>query len=206
MSAPQPKARGDSVLKTLPKERQADIAEYANAHTLKETVAWLAADGLRTNKSSVSDWLSSWHWQAVYAEAETDAGNFMELVRTSMPDVDEAKVEQFGNAFFQMRAVKKSDDKMFLKFRTARNKSEMEKLKFAQKERELAQKDEQIRLEREKFERLVCEKILDTATRDKAAEIASQNISRAEQIAEMRQALFSDVDALQQAGSLKLPK
>jgi hypothetical protein len=40
------KPRADAKLKTLPEARQADIAEYAHAHALAETVTWLNAKGV----------------------------------------------------------------------------------------------------------------------------------------------------------------
>lgn len=63
-------------------------------------------------------------------------------------------------------------------------------------EARLRQKDEEIALARTRLEQLICEKVLAQATRDLAAEIAGRNISRTEQIAAMRQALFADVDAV----------
>lgn len=132
------------MLGTLPPERQKDIAEYAQAHTLKDTIAWLAADGIRTNKSSLSEWLSSFSWEELYSEAESDAQKFMDLVRKSAPEIEDAKVEQFGNAFFQMRAIKRDQPELFLKFRTAKHRAQMDVAKLAQREKEMA-------LELEKF-------------------------------------------------------
>lgn len=52
-----------------------------------------------------------------------------------------------------------------------------------------------LELEREKFERLVCEKVLDVATRSLADEIAGRTCSNAEKIAAMRQVLFKDLES-----------
>ena len=49
-----PKARGDSKLKTLPEARQAEIYDYLVSHTGKDTKAWLHADGLDTSTGALS--------------------------------------------------------------------------------------------------------------------------------------------------------
>lgn len=193
------------MLKTLPEERQAAVAEYALGHTLAETVAWLGADGLRVSRMCVSRWLSWWSWRSQFRGLEADTLDFMEQVRARKPELSEGDVEAFGNDYFQLQALKLNDPKLFLKFRTARNRAEMEKLKLGQKEREIGQREEALKLEREKFERLVCERALTRAVQERAAEIAGRNAPQDEKIAAMREALFADVDALQAQGGLRLP-
>jgi hypothetical protein len=60
-------------------------------------------------------------------------------------------------------------------------------------------------LDREKFEVAVATKLLDEALRLRAQEIADGPGTEAEKIALMRSAYFADVDALQAAGTIKIP-
>lgn len=129
------KPRGDAILKTLPKERQAEIAEHANTHTLVETCAWLRADGLPVGKSALSEWLAWWSWQQRFKLVEADALHFMEQMRSRRPDLSEEQVEQFGNDFFQLQAIKLGDPKTFLAFRNARARASVENRKLALAER-----------------------------------------------------------------------
>jgi hypothetical protein len=65
---------------------------------------------------------------------------------------------------------------------------------------------EKQKLDREKFETELAEKLLDEAMLAKAAAIASSNAPRAEKIAALRQAYFADVDELEKSGKVVLPK
>ena len=67
-------------------------------------------------------------------------------------------------------------------------------------------KERELRLAEDKFQLEFCEKILDQALRDKAAAIASSNLSNADKIAAMRKEAFKSVDELQASGKVKIPK
>lgn len=133
------KIRADSILGNLTAERQAEIAEYARSHSMAETKAWLAADGLRISMGSLSDWFSSWRLQQQFRVADADALNFIELLRKKRPELPETELQSWASEFFQMQAVKSGDSETFLAFATARHKAEMDRKKFEQRERELAQ-------------------------------------------------------------------
>lgn len=131
------KIRGDSILGTLPEERQAEIAAYAQEHTLKETAAWLKADGITVSPAALSLWLSSWSLRQRFTLADADTVEFIRLLKERNPNLPESELQQFGAEYFQMQAMKMGDAKTFLKFATARTKAEMEKAKLAQKDRAL---------------------------------------------------------------------
>ena len=133
----QRKTRGDSILGTLPQERQLQIAEHARAHTLPETVAWLRADGIKCGTTALSDWLSSFVLQQQFRVAEQDSLNFIELLRKRRPDLKEAELNSWADEFFQVQAVKTGDADTYLAFRTARFKAEMEKAKLKLKEQQV---------------------------------------------------------------------
>ena len=123
------------MLKTLPKDRQAEIAEHAQAHTLAETTAWLREQGVSAGRTALSGWLSWWAWQQRFRLVEADALSFMEQVRRRRPELSEVEIEQFGNDFFQLEAIKLGDPKTFLAFRGARARAEIEKRKLDLAER-----------------------------------------------------------------------
>ena len=53
-----PKPRSDSVLKTLPEERQHEIAQFSRSHGVIKTAQWLAYNGVVTSKSAVARFLA----------------------------------------------------------------------------------------------------------------------------------------------------
>lgn len=113
MSTPK-KPRSDSTLKTLPPERQHDIAEYAGGHSLQDTVAWLKADGLATNKSSLSEFLS-WHaLQQTLRRNETTVETLLADFKSRNPEADPEEVQQLGQSFFTALALQQQDPQQWL--------------------------------------------------------------------------------------------
>lgn len=146
------KTRADSTLGMLPEDRQMEIAEHAAGNTLDATVTWLREDGVKVSRSALSLWLSDFRMRQVFKMAESDALNFVELLRKKRPELSESELQGWANEFFQVQAVKIGDAKTYLRFATARHKAEMDRLNFEQRERGLKQKEDSLRLEREKFE------------------------------------------------------
>lgn len=148
------KPRSDAALKNLPDEVQSAMFEETK-RGLDATVDWLkATHGISSSRTAMHEWRKWYVWQQQFQDCESDAKQFMALMRDRHSDLSEEKIEQFGNDFFQLRAIRLDDPELFLRFRTARNKAEMEKQKFSQRERALAQKEEALKLERDKFELL----------------------------------------------------
>lgn len=181
------KTRADSVLGTLPEERQAEIADHARDHTLDETVEWLKAGGLKCSRTALSLWLSSYVLRAQFKLADHDTLQFIDLLRTRRPDLPESELQQWGAEFFQMQAVKAGDSDTFLAFATARTKAKHDAATLNLKER-------QFTLDRERFE-------FDAASAAKkhAAEIklisANSKLSEAEKIDAIRARLFGQLPA-----------
>jgi hypothetical protein len=132
MSTPK-KPRSDSALKTLPPARQAAIAEYGAAHSLEETVAWLKADGLATNKSSLSEFLS---WHALQQQLVKNANTveaLLEEYKAANPNCTPEQIQAVGQSFFTALALQQQDPKQW--FLT----------------QQLALKRQQLEFDREKF-------------------------------------------------------
>jgi hypothetical protein len=162
------KVRADSVLKTLPDGRQQEIFEWLNTpgNTLVRCVQWLAQDGIKTNKDSLSDWYSWYVLRLKFKETERDAKNFQEFVREQIPDLPAEKVTALGDSYFNMQAIKAGDPKLFLAMQTAKHKAQMDHLKLGQRERELV-------LSEKRFRRETCELFMDWFQDARAREIAS---------------------------------
>ena len=58
------KPRADSTLKVLPQAKQSAIYRYAEKHTLDATLEWLAADGIKTSRTALSEFVSWYSYRA----------------------------------------------------------------------------------------------------------------------------------------------
>jgi hypothetical protein len=134
MDAPR-KRRGDAALAGLPENRLAEIEAHARAHTLDETAAWLAADGIKTSRTALSNWLNQRTWSATFRVCQEDALAFMQMVKQRKPELSEPDLEAFGNDYFQMQAVRLNQPALFLEFRKARHKAATDDRKLSLEER-----------------------------------------------------------------------
>ena len=138
------KTRNDSVLGTLPDERQAEIADHCRSHSLTDTVAWLRSDGVRVGRTALSNWLSSWSLRQRFVRAESNAETFREWMAKESPSLSEEELDKRAALMFQFSAVEEGNAEQYLAFATARHKAKMDALKLDQKERGMA-------FDREKF-------------------------------------------------------
>jgi len=130
------KPRADSVLKTLSEDRRAAIAEHALAHSLDETVAWLAADGIKTSRTALSEFLS---WHSLHAQLrrnETVVETMLQGLQSQRPDWTPEQIQAAGQSFFTALALEQQDAEVWTK---------VQKLQLQK---------QQLQLDREKFEHL----------------------------------------------------
>jgi hypothetical protein len=105
------KPRPDSRLKTLPEDRQEQIAEYARTHSLADLAAWLKADGLVTSQAALSEFLS-WYCFALSTEAQRiDVESVLEQLKKSDPNLTESQLFAAGQSFFSALAIETQDAK-----------------------------------------------------------------------------------------------
>lgn len=180
------KARSDSKLKTLPEDRQRSIAEYAQAHSLAETVAWLREDGLTTSAAALSEFLSWFSLRLRFQAAEQTSLDLIELLRRKKPELAESELQGWASEFFQLQAVQTGDASMYLKFASARFRADLEKEKLKVRQETLA-------LQREKFQRETAEMVLKMAEDAQAREIvAAPGATHAQKIEQLGQLMFGE--------------
>jgi len=109
---PAPKIRPDGKLKTLPEQRQEDIAAYAAAHTLAETVQWLDANGVETSIGRLSVFLS---WYRTNHQIACNDSALHELLDKydRDPKISPKRLHEIGHNFFAKMALEKQDPKMW---------------------------------------------------------------------------------------------
>lgn len=140
------KTRADSVLGTLPEERQAEIAEHAAKNSLADTVAWLKADGLKISSGNLSRWLSQWRLSQIFARSNSRAERVRELLLKSNPQIAPEELDRQAALMFQLAAIEEGDSKTWLEIASARQKAKTEKVKAEQREKVISQNDRKLSL------------------------------------------------------------
>jgi hypothetical protein len=186
------KVRADAVLKNLPEERQAEIFESLQTKSLAAVRKELREDGLQAGTRALSEFRSWYALRASLKEAESDTENLLELIKADAPELPEARLASIGNALFNLQAIKQQDPKLFLAFQTARHKAEMDRLKLDLGERKLAQQQESLELERQRFRRDTAKLFLEWCKDQRAREIAAGSESNAEKIERLGQLMFGE--------------
>jgi hypothetical protein len=101
------KPRADARLKTLPDERQADIADFARTHSLAQTAKWLGEREIKTSISAVSQFLR-WY-RTKQAMAQNEASLRKELADVVRKDPSALRVDKLGHTLFSVLALKNQD-------------------------------------------------------------------------------------------------
>lgn len=169
------KPRADSVLKTLPEERQAAIADYAREKTLKETRAWLKADGLETSEAALSGFLRWFVLQQQLRQNETTVAQVLADLKQSDPNLSPESLEQAGQMFFSALAIQQQDSLTWKRVQDS-------KLKLGALE-----------LSRQKFQRDTVELFIKWADNKQAMDLATSNAPRADKIEKLGQQMFGEL-------------
>lgn len=105
------KPRADSVLKTLPEDRQAEIADFATSNTLADTVTWLRESGTQTTNSSLSKFLSWYRLKQQLLRNESAVLTLVTEIRNRNPEITTEKIYEAGHIFFAGSALEKQDSR-----------------------------------------------------------------------------------------------
>jgi hypothetical protein len=155
------------VLKTLPPDRQAAIADFAASHSLAETAKWLADDGLQTNRSSLSDFLS-WHaLQEQFRQDEQTTDAILEKLKTEVAGISDEQLDEVGQRTFSLLALRRQDLDGFVNIRSAKITAELERAKL--KLREQAGNRQEKKLEQDARKLALLEKKAEAYDRAQAA-------------------------------------
>jgi hypothetical protein len=127
-----PKPRRDSRLKTLPEERQDEIAEYALKHSLRQTAHWLCESGVPTSFPAVSRFLDWYKTKQTLQRLETVSDTLVSELAKEKPELPPERLHQIGNHFFTSLALAEQDHKAWymseqIALRNARLKLETRK-------------------------------------------------------------------------------
>jgi hypothetical protein len=181
----QKKPRPDSQLKTLPEERQAQIIEMLAKKSHAAVAKELAADGLITSRSALSEFYSWWHLRQQLTENENTVEMVLERMQSSNPDLTRDQLFSAGQAFFSALAIQQQDAKSWKRTQDLRIKQEV------------------LVLEKEKFRRETCELFLKWFENEQAKSIASSGATNKEKIQRLGQLMFGEEWEDSPSGAIK---
>lgn len=193
-----PKPKSNAVLKTLPEDRQAQIAEWCmrpndvDAETGKPIpktggLAYarmqLAADGVAISIAQLGEFFSWWRRRQRYCSALSASEHQRELMEAFRPgDLDLAR--EFAEFTLLQAANEQADPKLFATVANAQDSRRMltqREKQIAQKDRQITQKDKDLAL----AERRVA--VLEQKMKEAQAALDDKTISAAEQAARIRE-------------------
>ncbi len=194
------KPHAKSVLKTLPFDRQKEIFAYLEIHSLEEAEAWLAASGIDTGRSSLSSF-RAWFPMSQSLHQAASMGDAVKDILRELPELnlDEHQLSKAGQAIFEAQALVAKDSGLYLALRSRRQmdrsldlQEESGKTKAAQKARSLEQKDEEIQIAKQKYQRDTCKLYLKWFSDETAKQIASGGGTNAQKIEQLGKAMFGE--------------
>lgn len=199
------KPRSDSRLKTLPAERQAEIAGLLAARSLAEVRATLAEQGLVTSLGALSEFLTWYQLRESLRRREERVAGLLDELKRADPGIAPERLFDLGQSLFGSMAIAEEDAKgWWMTQQTALKRREIEQRR-EQTDRALELKTRELALQREKFERETAELILKAVRDDRVRDIEASGLSQEEKIRALRTHYFRDVDELEKAGGVALP-
>lgn len=171
------KPHPSSVLKTLPDEDQEALFDFLRDKTLEEGVKWLFSNnGVRTNKSSLSDWHGWYSMNQEIGAWQDDVAELQKKLEALGTDAE--LIPKIGEAVFISRAAKTGDAKMYATVASV-----------IQRHRELKSQQEQhgdrMQLEDKKL-----------ARKDRALQQAERKLEQADRRIALLEAKLKDADDL----------
>ena len=192
---------------------QVPTQEQVAARCLREFSDFGCKLTLGSLTEAISQWRPWYESKQMFRSLSVKADAFEEQLRAEFPNATPETIAAFGQKLFTTMATASGDVKTFqglehlrLAKETAETNAALEQAKLTLLQRKVGQKDEAIKLARERFETEIAEKMLSEELRAKAAAINASDLSNADKIAAMRAAAFAEVDAMQKSGKVVLPE
>jgi hypothetical protein len=194
------KPRSDSKLKTLPEDVQAQIADWCAQDSLQSAVSRCASElQLQTSLASMSEFFAWYRLRATFSQAEQNAQLVEQMLREKFPDATPEKIAAAGQLVFTMQAANANDVETFKDLEylrvtkeSAKFDAEVAKAKLRQKDHQIRQKGEELRLARERFKRDTAELFIKWAEDQRAKEIVAGTGTNAEKIEALGRVMFGE--------------
>jgi hypothetical protein len=106
---PTEKPRSDSILKTLPEDRQSEIVSFATNNTIPDTLSWLEEAGIQISNCALSRFLSYHRLKEQIARNECAILTVIEGVSKKNPALDTETVYESAHIFFAGAALERQD-------------------------------------------------------------------------------------------------
>lgn len=172
-----------AVLKNLPPERQAQIADRLRFkrppewpdNSQKAVRRWLKEDGLETSEAALSEFLSWYLVRATLQEREQKVQAWLECEKLEHPELTEEELFRRGQRKFSLISIAEEDPDAWVK------------IQKTQRDKEVTT------LDRVKFQRETIKLFLTWSADEEAKKIATGNASTAEKTEQLGQRIFGEL-------------
>lgn len=178
---PDKKTRADAVLKNLPEPRQAEIYERLTVKTpdwpntsYAAVLAWLKADGLETSSGALHSFYSAYTFRKQLGANASVVETLLADFKSANPTATPEQIQSTGQAFFSALALQQQDPQQWRWIQQSQLQQQ------------------QLALERKKFQRDTCELFVKWQADKRAAEIAGSPSSNAEKIEQLGALMFGE--------------
>jgi hypothetical protein len=190
------KVKSNSKLKTLPEERQREIAEYLRENSLDKAVEWLKAESepdwppLSTSKTALSNFLSWWELRQQLRQDEETTDTIIEELKRELPGISDQQIDEFGQKTFSLLSIRRQDLEGFVSVRSAAVKGQLERAKLDLRQKAEERLQEALKFQKEKWMRESVELFLKWSADERSKEILEQSVSNSEKIERLGQLHF----------------
>ena len=132
------KPNAKNPLNRMSAERAAAVEYYSQTHSLKETVEWLGRERVKTNSTSLSNWLERYRLTQFFLAAKFETNEYKDWCLEKYPNISQRELDRRANMSFQLKALRYHDPRTYLAVNAARHKVKVDNTRLSQRERAMA--------------------------------------------------------------------
>lgn len=98
----------------MPEGRQADIFRYLQEHSIRDTVAWLARNGVETSRSALSEFFTWYDLNRQFRQNEETTKQVVDELKREVPNISDEQLDALAQRTFTLMCIRDEDAKTFL--------------------------------------------------------------------------------------------
>lgn len=166
--------RAKPLLKNMAEEKQREIIEYARENSNEQTRDWLEQQNIAVTIGALVEFKLWWQLREQFRTAEVSTQTLIELLKETLPPLDDELITVYGQKVFTLMALKQQDAGEWVRLQ----KLDLDRRKMA--------------LDEEKFNQRTCELFLKWYEDKRVQEIAGAQVPQAVKVERLGELLFGE--------------
>lgn len=149
---PTRKARSDSVLKTLPQDRQDEIGALLLSHSLADVRGTLIEQGLTTSEAALSEFYSWWQLRQALRRREERVSELVQRLKDEDPELPSNRLFELGQSLFGALSIAEEDGRTWVntqRLALERERLDLDKRKVSILEQKLLRVQQEVKAARD---------------------------------------------------------